>query len=132
MTGLSQRFQILIKFLSPETLVRSDDDFTVAGKKRKTKPKHKHSSSMVENPRANLHTLTEDYQYLLSNSLDIPFDGPGGLDISSSQVDVGPNYLDDIFSGAGGEIDLGLDITGELAQELGDGWGMPFDQAGDR
>ncbi|EIN13763.1 hypothetical protein PUNSTDRAFT_140229 [Punctularia strigosozonata HHB-11173 SS5] len=115
-----------------ETLVASDEEYGVGAAKRKSKAKHKHSSSVVEHARANLHTLQEDHEHLLSNSFDASFSAlwpQAGQDPSSSQADAGFNFLDDDLFGAGGELGLDGGIGDELAQELGEGWGVSASDA---
>ncbi|KAI0692763.1 Rec8 like protein-domain-containing protein [Cytidiella melzeri] len=99
----------------------SDDDFGVK-KKGKKKAKTKSSSiSQAEQPRADLHTLQEHNNFMISSSFDASFVA-GGLVPSSSQVG-GYGFDDNFLDG----LDIGADIGAELAKELGDGWGMILD-----
>ena len=75
------------------------------------------SISAVERGQAQLHTLQEDYGYLLSSSIDDAFHDIVGVGPSSSQFG-GFRFDDDYLEG----VELGDDIGDELARELGDGW----------
>ncbi|KAI0094873.1 Rec8 like protein-domain-containing protein [Irpex rosettiformis] len=105
-----------------------EDEFGVK-KKGKKKSRAKASSiSQVEHARADLHTLQEHTDFLLSSSFDASFgiDGFGGLIPSSSQLGGYMGFEDNFLEG----LDIGDDIGAELAKELGDGWGMPVDLPG--
>ena len=85
-----------------------------------------------ETGRANLHTLDEYHEHLLSTSFDA--NGSFLLDPSSSQIDVGlrfePFGFDDNMFGPGDNLDMGIgDIGDELARELGEGWGADIPPA---
>jgi meiotic recombination protein REC8, fungi type len=79
--------------------------------------------------------LNENHEHLLSASFDASFgalwseDGHGP---SSSEVHAGFDFLDPGLFGVGDEHGLEGGIGDELAQELGEGWGMSADQTGDR
>lgn len=78
---------------------------------------------MAENIRADLHTLNETHDHLLSASFDISLNGVGDLP-SSSQFDAGFGYaFDDNFFGATDGLETEGGIGDELARELGEGWG---------
>ncbi|KAI0309026.1 hypothetical protein OF83DRAFT_1089355, partial [Amylostereum chailletii] len=104
-------------FMEPEE-DESDDEY---GRPKK-KPK---KPSAVENVRANLHTLDENLEQMLSGSFDASFmSGAAGGGEQSSQVDDGYGFNvfeDNPFVAADG-FDLGQ-IGDELANELGEGWG---------
>lgn len=104
----------------------SDDEFDPTAKKakQKGKPRSKPPSSAIENARANLHTLDEHHDHLLSGSFDASFNGSGfgGIVPSSSQIDGGLDFNDDLFALPGG-LDFGGDFGDDLARELGEGWG---------
>ncbi|KAK0456585.1 hypothetical protein EV421DRAFT_75296 [Armillaria borealis] len=91
-----------------------------------SKPRSKASKpgppAVAEDVRAELCTLKENYDHLLSASFDLSFNGnaPGlSQDPSSSQVDGG--FMNDPFFSDG--ADLGGLLGDELARELGEGWG---------
>ncbi|EJD04134.1 uncharacterized protein FOMMEDRAFT_155258 [Fomitiporia mediterranea MF3/22] len=107
-----------------------DDEFTLEGQRSKAKPKGKSKTSLIpsETARANLHTLDESHELLLSTSFEANGSFLAGFDPSSSQVDPAMRFgsfaFDDNLFGAGDHFDLGLgDIGDELARELGEGWG---------
>ncbi|KAH9937716.1 Rec8 like protein-domain-containing protein [Fomitopsis serialis] len=111
----------------------SDDEFDPKAKKAKGKQKarEKPPSLISENIRANLHTLDEYHEHLLSQSFDASFSGTGfGAPMSASQMEAGFAFSDDVFGLQDG-MDLGGDIGDELARELGEGWGGPADRGGD-
>jgi len=100
-----------------------DDDFDSKSKKRKGRNKLK-AVPLAENLRADLHTLNENHEHLLSASFDVSQNGSGVLPPSSSQFDEGFGYgLDDNFFGVPDDLDIGGGIGDELARELGEGWG---------
>ena len=111
-----------------------DDEFDPAAKKSKGKQKarEKPPSLISENVRANLHTLDEHHDHLLSQSFDASFSATGlGGPLSASQMEAGFQFSDDVFGMHDG-LDLGGgDIGDELAKELGEGWGAPVDRDGD-
>ena len=100
-----------------------DGDFNPKSLKRKQKAKPK-PFSPPENARVHLHTLDEHHEHLLSASFDASFHGSGSLDQSSSHLDSGFGFDDNLFSGLDG-LDIGGGIGDELARELGEGWGAP-------
>ncbi|KAG6898112.1 hypothetical protein C0992_005439 [Termitomyces sp. T32_za158] len=98
-----------------------DEDFNPVKSitRRRREEVHANPSFQAETPPAELYTLTEHHDHVLSASFDISYHGSSGNDVfgpSSSQViDCG---LDDNFFG----LSDGLDVAGladELAQELG-------------
>ncbi|THH21523.1 hypothetical protein EW146_g23 [Bondarzewia mesenterica] len=103
----------------------SDDEY--GRPKRNRKKQGKRPPVSVENLRANLHTLNEDLEQVLSGSFDVSFlgSGVGGLDLSSSQIEGGFGF--DGFGDNPFAVDDALDLAGgigdELAKELGEGWG---------
>jgi len=113
----------------------SEDEFDPTAKKRKQKAKAKARapSSVMENLRANAHTLDEHHEHLFSGSFDASFSGAGfgGMVASSSQVDGGFDFGDDLFGLPEG-IDFGGEIGDELAKELGEGWGGSPDKRRNR
>jgi hypothetical protein len=93
--------------------------------KKQAKQRHKSNSlPLSENVRADLYTLKEYHDHLLSNSFDVSFHGSGALDPFSSQFQDGFGFDDNIFD-AGDGLDVG-GIGDELAKELGEGWGSPM------
>ena len=100
-----------------------DDDFDPKSKKAKGKGKSR-LLPLAENIRADLHTLNENHDHLLSASFDVSLNGSGPLPPSSSQFDGGFGFgLDDNFFGASDGLDIGGGIGDEIAKELGEGWG---------
>ncbi|KAI0724582.1 hypothetical protein C8T65DRAFT_704409 [Cerioporus squamosus] len=110
----------------------SDDEFNPRSQKSKSKRKQRQSvpplSATAEHGRA-LHTLDEPHSQLLAaafdGSMSASVQGGAGFAASSSQVDGGFGFDDNLFAlpeGAGG-----ADIGDELARELGEGWGAAFD-----
>ncbi|EPT04358.1 hypothetical protein FOMPIDRAFT_1058151 [Fomitopsis schrenkii] len=110
-----------------------DDEFNPSAKKSKGKQKarEKPPSFLSENIRANLHTLDEHHDHLLSQSFDASFSGTGfGAPLSASQMEAGFQFSDDVFGMQDG-MDLGAgDLGDELAKELGEGWAVPVDRGG--
>ncbi|KAL0951212.1 hypothetical protein HGRIS_007935 [Hohenbuehelia grisea] len=100
-----------------------EDDFDPKSKEHgKQKPKAKPPSA-AEHPRADLYTLQEHHDHLLSTSFDLSFNGsglPNGLEPSSSQVEGA--FGNDSFFVQGDDLDLG-GAGDDLARELGEGWG---------
>jgi len=82
------------------------------------------NNTLTEDVRADMCTLKEHHDHLLSNSFDLSFQGStGGVDVSSSQPgDAGFQPAADNFFLDGLDIDFGL--SDELARELGEGWGI--------
>jgi meiotic recombination protein REC8, fungi type len=76
---------------------------------------------LVENPRADIHTLNENHEHIFSASFDASLNGSGAFHPISSQFDEGFGFDDNFFGGLD-EMDVG-GIGDELARELGDGWG---------
>ncbi|KZT65163.1 hypothetical protein DAEQUDRAFT_769100 [Daedalea quercina L-15889] len=110
----------------------SDDEFDPSAKKAKGKQKarEKPPSLLSENIRANLHTLNEHHDHLLSQSFDASFSATGfGELVSASQMEAGFAFSDDVF-GLPGDVGFGGDIGDELARELGEGWGDPTNRGG--
>ncbi|KAJ7103545.1 Rec8 like protein-domain-containing protein [Mycena belliarum] len=114
-----------------EDVETDDDGFDSKIKSRKSGRKNK-ASQLAEDPRAaDIYTLKEHHDHLLSNSFDLSFDANGGIDPSSSQMG-GAFVLDDIFLAASDALDIseGLgDLGDDLAKELGEGWGNFPDNA---
>ncbi|KAK0465040.1 Rec8 like protein-domain-containing protein [Desarmillaria tabescens] len=103
-----------------------DAEYNPKGKQSKSKSKlskpQASPPAVAEDVRAELCTLKENYDHLLSASFDLSFSGnaPGfSQDPSSSQVDGG--FMNDPFFSDG--ADLGGLLGDELARELGEGWG---------
>ncbi|CAK5280528.1 unnamed protein product [Mycena citricolor] len=105
----------------------SGDEFDPKAKSGKAKPKSKLKAQPLpaEDARADMYTLKEP-DLILSNSFDLSFHANGG-EPSSSQFGGGFD-MNDAFSGGADILDLGLDISDELAKELGEGWGTLPDQ----
>ncbi|KAF5374749.1 hypothetical protein D9758_000295 [Tetrapyrgos nigripes] len=102
-----------------------DDDFNPEKPaKRQNKPTSKRSTNaaLTEDVRADMCTLKEHHDHLLSNSFDLSFQGSaGGLDASSSQPDPGFQPIDNFFTL--NDLDMDIGLGDELARELGEGWG---------
>ncbi|KAK0208222.1 Rec8 like protein-domain-containing protein [Desarmillaria ectypa] len=101
-----------------------DAEYNPNGKQPKSKPKPSKPSppAIAEDVRAELCTLKENYNHLLSTSFDLSFSGNApelSQDPSSSQVDGG--FMNDPFFSD--DADLGGLLGDELARELGEGWG---------
>ncbi|KAG6336668.1 hypothetical protein ID866_2415 [Astraeus odoratus] len=108
--------------VAPEvSCTSSDDDYDPKASKSKRKAKTSViPPSSMEAVRAKAHTLDENLEFLLANSLDTSFGGSGVAMPTSSQL--GGFGSDDAFFGA---FD-GLDIEGigdDLVRELGEDWG---------
>ncbi|KAI0052884.1 hypothetical protein FA95DRAFT_1553180 [Auriscalpium vulgare] len=103
----------------------SDDEYG-RPKKRKAKDTKKRAPSVLETARANMHTLNENLEQLLSGSFEASFMDNSGVGDESfiSQPGEGFGFGDfgDNPFVADGELGLG-DLADELAQELGEGWG---------
>ncbi|KAF7347844.1 RNA cytidine acetyltransferase [Mycena venus] len=106
----------------------SEDEFDPKSKSKKSTRKNK-APQPAEEPRADLYTLQEHHDHLLSNSFDLSFNG-NGMDPSSSQ-NGGGFALDDIFLAAPDGLDIGEGLGDDLAKELGEGWGVFPDNAND-
>ncbi len=101
-----------------------DAEYNPNGKPSKPKSKTSKPSppAVAEDVRAELCTLKENYDHLLSASFDLSFNATVqgvSQDPSSSQVDGG--FMNDPFFSDG--ADLGGLLGDELARELGEGWG---------
>ncbi|KAJ7169912.1 Rec8 like protein-domain-containing protein [Mycena filopes] len=96
----------------------SDDEFHPKSKSKKANRKNK-APQPAEDPRADMYTLKEHHDHLLSNSFDVSFHGH---DPSSSQIG-GGFALDDVFLAASDALDVGDGLGDDLAKELGEGWG---------
>ncbi|KAJ7125591.1 Rec8 like protein-domain-containing protein [Mycena crocata] len=108
--------------------VETDDEFDPKAKAKKSNRKSK-APQPAEDPRADMYTLKENHDHLLSNSFDLSFNGNGaGMDPSSSQAG-GGFVLDDMFLVASDALDIGDDLGEDLAKELGEGWGIFPDNA---
>ncbi|KAJ7092714.1 Rec8 like protein-domain-containing protein [Mycena epipterygia] len=109
--------------------VETDDEFDPKPKLKKPSRKNK-APQPAEDPRADMYTLKEHHDHLLSNSFDLSFNAnSAGMDPSSSQIG-GGFALDDIFMAASDALDVGEGLGDDLAKELGEGWGVP-DNAND-
>ncbi|KAK7064240.1 RNA cytidine acetyltransferase [Favolaschia claudopus] len=112
----------------PEDL-ESEDEFDPKSKSQKSKRKNK-ASQPAEEPRADQYTLQEHHDHLLSNSLDLSFNG-NNIDPSSSQNGGGFVLDEDIFLAGPDGLDIG-GLGDDLAKELGEGWGVfPDNNAND-
>ncbi|KII94383.1 hypothetical protein PLICRDRAFT_425757 [Plicaturopsis crispa FD-325 SS-3] len=109
------------EYLNMDENTLSDEDFNPDAKKGKKQKGKAKVLPFAENLRADLHTLQEHHDHLLSASYDASFNINGGP--SSSQADALGSYaFDDNFFGSDG-LDLGGGFGDELARELGEGWG---------
>ncbi|KAJ6575101.1 hypothetical protein B0H19DRAFT_1254715 [Mycena capillaripes] len=108
--------------------VETDDEFNPKSKSKKPSRKNK-APQPAEDPRADMYTLKEHHDHLLSNSFDLSFNG-NGINPSSSQTG-GDFALDDIFLDASDGLDVGAGLDDDLAKELGEGWGIFPDNAND-
>ncbi|KAG6857548.1 hypothetical protein H0H87_000147 [Tephrocybe sp. NHM501043] len=91
-------------------------------RKKGKKPKANVPLSQAEHPRAELYTLSEHHDHILSASFDLSFNGDGNdaIGLSSSHAtDFG--FDDNIFAMSDG-LDVGV-LADELAKELG--WATP-------
>lgn len=100
----------------------SDDEFDPKVKAKKSNRKNKPPQA-AEDPRADMYTLKEHHDHLLSNSFDLSFNANGGMNPSSSQ-NGGGFALDDIFMAASDALDISEGLGDDLAKELGEGWGI--------
>jgi hypothetical protein len=105
------------------TSAHEDDDDNPKSKNTKAKGKPK-SVPFTEDVRANLYTLDENHEHLLSGSFDVSLNESGAFLPSSSQFDgvFGFGLDDNLFCASDG-LDIGEGIGDELARELGEGWG---------
>jgi hypothetical protein len=99
-----------------------DDDFLPESQHKKQKKQK--GNSLPEKLRADLYTLKENHDHLLSAPFDASFNENGGLDLSSSQIDGGLGFDDNIF-GVSDAFDISGGLGDDLARELGEGWGTP-------
>ncbi|KAJ6604638.1 hypothetical protein DFH09DRAFT_316557 [Mycena vulgaris] len=110
--------------------VESEDEFDPKVKSKKSSRKIK-APQPAEDLRADIYTLKEHHDHLLSNSFDLSFDANGGvMDPSSSQMS-GGFALDDVFMAASDALDIGEGLGDDLAKELGEGWGLFTNNADD-
>ncbi|KAJ3909511.1 Rec8 like protein-domain-containing protein [Lentinula edodes] len=81
--------------------------------------------SLTEQVRADMVTLREHHDHLLSNSFDLSFQGSqrSGLDVSSSQAEPAFAFDDNVFLGIDDGLGIDLGLGEDLARELGEGWG---------
>ncbi|GLB36139.1 putative N terminus of Rad21 / Rec8 like protein [Lyophyllum shimeji] len=96
-----------------------DDEFDPKESQTRNRSKGKAASPcQAENGRAELHTLTEHHDHVLSTSFDLSYHGSGhgSLEPSSSQA-AGYGFDDNSFANSDG-LDIG-ELADELAQELG-------------
>ncbi|KAJ7634292.1 Rec8 like protein-domain-containing protein [Mycena polygramma] len=105
--------------IKPEE-VESDDEFDPKSKSKKLTRKTK-VPQPAEDPRADMYTLKEHHDHLLSNSFDL---SSNGADPASSSQMGGGFALDDIFLDAPDGLDIGEGLGDDLAKELGEGWGI--------
>ncbi|KAG2366517.1 hypothetical protein BDR07DRAFT_1274033 [Suillus spraguei] len=101
----------------------SDDEYNPKAKRPKGRGKQSAvaPASIVENARANAHTLNENHDLFLTNSFDASFGGSGANMIPSSQKDT--FGFDDSFFGAFDDLDIGEGVGDDVVRELGEGWG---------
>ncbi|KAJ3799937.1 Rec8 like protein-domain-containing protein [Lentinula aff. detonsa] len=80
---------------------------------------------LTEDVRADMVTLKEHHDHLLSNSFDLSFQASqrSGFDISSSQVGPDFGFNDNIFPGFDDGLVIDPGFGDDLARELGEGWG---------
>ncbi|KAJ3883395.1 Rec8 like protein-domain-containing protein [Lentinula edodes] len=83
--------------------------------------------SLTEQVRADMVTLREHHDHLLSNSFDLSFQGSqrSGLDVSSSQAEPAFAFDDNLFLGIDDGLGIDLGLGEDLARELGEGWALP-------
>ncbi|KAJ3779208.1 Rec8 like protein-domain-containing protein [Lentinula raphanica] len=95
-------------------------------KKNKQKQTAAKPPPLTEDVRADMVTLKEHHDHLLSNSFDLSFQGSqrDGFDVSSSQAGpAGFGFNDDFFPGFDDGLVIDPGIGDDLARELGEGWG---------
>ncbi|KAJ3750433.1 Rec8 like protein-domain-containing protein [Lentinula detonsa] len=82
-------------------------------------------SPLTEDVRADMVTLKEHHDHLLSNSFDLSFQASqrSGFDVSSSQVGPDFGFNDNIFPGFDDGLVIDPGFGDDLARELGEGWG---------
>ncbi|KAH8100703.1 Rec8 like protein-domain-containing protein [Cristinia sonorae] len=100
----------------------SDGEYDPINKKKKDKKKDKAKEPALSHTgaaRGNLHTLEENYDYLLSASFDASFHDTGFGVVGASSSQAGFGFEEDFLGG----MDAENDIAEELARELGAGWG---------
>ncbi|KAE9408090.1 hypothetical protein BT96DRAFT_1013571 [Gymnopus androsaceus JB14] len=96
---------------------------------RPKKSKQKNSAAkpppIPEEVRADMVTLKEHHDHLLSNSFDLSLPGSagGGRDVSSSQAEPAFALDDSLFPGIDEGLGIDFGLGDELARELGEGWG---------
>lgn len=118
----AERILTVFTCTEEQRITGSDEDFDPKAKPKKDKGKIPKNSTM-EVARREAHTLNEHHEHLLLDSLDMPpegsfHSGPGGIDLSSSQVDGGFVFEDNFFGPSDG-LDLVGGLADELARELG-------------
>ena len=104
-----------------------DDEEYDPKAKSKTQKKKKPVSEVLPPPssevgRPNPYTMPEDHSYIFSNSMDLSFSADAGAVVPSSQIDT--YGFDDNLFGPPGTVADGPDISDELAQALGEDWGV--------
>lgn len=109
---------------------KQEDDGEYNPQERKGKRKtarHARSVSETEQGRGHPHTLPPDPDYLLSDSFNMSFEGPGGLEPSSSQLGADHGFgLDDGLFGSADDPGFNGAMN-DLARELGWDTGLPND-----
>ncbi|KAJ7071043.1 Rec8 like protein-domain-containing protein [Mycena amicta] len=117
--------------VNPQSLEEEDDEdeFNPKAKSKKQNRKTKALQPAGEARAADLHTLREHHEHLLSNSFDVSFNANAGMDPSSQ---AGSGFaMNDIFLSAADALDIGDGLGDDLAKELGEGWGMFPEQPND-
>ncbi|KAJ4486110.1 Rec8 like protein-domain-containing protein [Lentinula aciculospora] len=80
---------------------------------------------LTEQVRAEMVTLKEHHDHLLSNSFDLSFYGSqrSGFDVSSSQAEPAFAFTENLLTGIDDGIGIDLGLGDDLVRELGEGWG---------
>ncbi|KAF9076275.1 Rec8 like protein-domain-containing protein [Rhodocollybia butyracea] len=99
-----------------------DPEFNASRAKKSKQKANAKPPPLTEEVRADMVTLKEHHDHLLSNSFDLSFQGQprSAADASSSQPE--PAFGLDLFPDMDEVIDFGL--GDDLARELGEGWGV--------
>ncbi|KAJ3751978.1 hypothetical protein EV360DRAFT_56004 [Lentinula raphanica] len=114
-------------FIAVCVLSEDDEEDQEYDPKKKNKQKQTAAKPppLTEDVRADMVTLKEHHDHLLSNSFDLSFQGSqrDGFDVSSSQAGPAFGFNDDFFPGFDDGLVIDPGIGDDLARELGEGWG---------